>query len=1243
MFNCLILGDPIAALQTLHEGQFENVAQDAISQWQKEYLIQEDEITLSLDVPVVNTANYDDLIPMADGIIYFLNPNSAEEIEIFRELMKIIQGVRRDIPTIIIFHDKTQLIRFPINSLFEWIWEEYFFEAWIMDYASKNKINEIMKTLILALMRGEQIINYDLSWIQQPFLVRKANDAIISENWEFAAKYTQKNALISKNLEQQDWTIYAEQAAWLFAQNKDFLSAAKIIRDFNSVYAQRYRKLYVDNLIAEGRRQNNEKQFLQAAKTFEMAGNWARIELNDEELMKKAYQYSIYAYISSIEFAKAFTLLEKFNHDEMIEILTNLTDKILGAADFLKSRNELSLAKEKLYICFQRYQKLGLFEDIKKLGQKEVEVLKAIVLADLNQKDPNAAKDTIEEIINIWESFDIEPENLDEFLFKVGQLFITNHDFQNLDSVFTQMESSELKSELTQARMDEEELIKAETKKDELSELGDLGKDLLEYGKEDGMIYFKLNQNLFNQADRLIMDKKFEKAADLILNQSHWLKQIGKVRLYQDVLEHALLIQIKGLLIAEFLNSISSLPEERKKQFLKNNIDQIQTGFKEFKDRTTAQQFEQEIIKIIQFYRNHLLYEESRLFSEMLIDRLIAHGSEIASKKNVQAILEAIDLTHKIETIANSYLDDTVKNLDPIYSIIVSFYIDEGNHKEARAYSDKLIDKEIAAEYYKRMEDIEGKVSSAIAQQAHDKQQMKIYADQLSQLMNLARDQKIAQDNLMRMRKGLKKHYFQAAIDKVSENDPMSAAEMYFDVAKKLSISKKFELAGVSTAVGTLIYIMLRKISRLTEEIEKLEQDLGQFTTFFHETFPIKVVDYIINMINAQKPDKIRAALKLFEIFALFPEEKLFLETLLGGKVNLEEIISTSQDNKGQVTLPSNYSILIERLSQDPRALSKRRVIEMKYWGEAQDHFARQEYQDASNRYLDVVVELYNRNMNDNGEISILMGYMSLLKMKSAEEVLREFEKYSFRMEKEYPNLINSDVVQLLEIFLRYFEIDSPQAKDMILQIGEAFQQKLPLFDWEVALIKNIIRPLAKEEAEALSPTEMTNIPISINDEENALLNDQMIVLTQEINAIAGELQELKEKRMTLRESYYSDIIQDFGNENWLAAAEKYLKLAKRTARRKGFLEAGLMILLNSLSLLKANNPTTKVSLEINSTLNSLGIVKNILEESIGIKVARFLIDAIESESESIKIHLVNILNLLPLLEEEQVINIFRK
>ncbi|MFX0181371.1 MAG: hypothetical protein ACFE78_14405, partial [Candidatus Hodarchaeota archaeon] len=91
--------------------------------WYREINVFEDVCNLEVDVisDMINT-NFDELLPEIDGIIYFLNPSNEQEQEFFDLILPVIDSIKRDIPTIIMYYDPDGIIPISVNELLENLW-----------------------------------------------------------------------------------------------------------------------------------------------------------------------------------------------------------------------------------------------------------------------------------------------------------------------------------------------------------------------------------------------------------------------------------------------------------------------------------------------------------------------------------------------------------------------------------------------------------------------------------------------------------------------------------------------------------------------------------------------------------------------------------------------------------------------------------------------------------------------------------------------------------------------------------------------------------------------------------------------------------------------------------------------------------------------------------------------------------------------------------------------------------------
>ncbi len=1240
MFSCLVLGDINSALQYFHESGLQKNKKSNVIQWEKHFTLKEDVINITLDVPISEEVPYDDIIPMADGLIYFLNPNSSSEVDIFKDMIKIINEIRRNIPCIIIFRDSTNFIRIPTNELLNWIWENYPYDAFIADLYSINIINKVIENLCEIIITGQSIINHSTAWMQIPLLFSKAKEHISQSRWNSAASFLEKISIIKCKDGSLDWQIYAEQAATLYAKGNRMLKASKIINEFNPIYSEKYKRMHVEQLIIQGNQLNLKKKFSLAAQQYENAGNWARFEIKDDIIVENAYRLAINAWISACEIPNAFLIIDRFDHNSMIEILEEITDKIAGVADYLSSQGQNEYAKSQLYLCFQRYQKAGLFESIKILAQKAVKVLTRTLENHIQNRDVDAAKLSLDELYNIWETFNVESDNMDQFIYRICKLYIDKNDFQKVDLIIHKVQSLKLKNQITELYIKKEDFNKKQIEINEIDDINEGVKKLslyMDYEKEN---FHNFINDTYEIAKGYIEKEKIEEAILIIKEQSKWFNNIAENQLASTLCKKEFKIYLNYDYLSNFIKELPNFPELHRKEFLKIILSEIKSSIMRSMKKENVSEIIFIIDSIVKIYRNHLLYEESKEISEIFIHFLINYASELAKIGDDKSIIDAINLISEIEIVSKSFLEGTQYNLDSIYSKIVFYFVKKQNIQEANAYNEKIIDSDVASYYYKKIQDIEEKISHLEANKAQKKQELQIYAEQLDQLENQARDQQIASENLLKMRTSLKNIYFQAPLDLIKKNQLPEAAEIYYNVAKKLIKSKKFELAGVSTSIGFLLYFILKNINVYKKKLEDMYKNLGISKNIFKKTFSIKLINYIMHMIKGNDTTAIQNAFKLYDCLPLFPEEISILKNIINQPILIESINHQADQNlTNSDNIPTNYKHLINKITMDPKLFSKRNVLEQKYWKACCNYITQQEYELASMSYFEKVDELIIRNYEDFAITSIILGFLSLLKAKPQSDVYLNYEKFFFQFKKKNERLSKSDFFTLIELFLRYW--GNKKSIEMILDICDNFIKKLPLFDWESQFISSLIAQYVKKESNEEKKKGKKSSVNSKFDESYSLQAQQIKVLSQEMIKIKVELDELKEKRNSMINTYYHDIVECLNSEDYSSASIKYEKLGKRMARRNDFNSASLMFLLSVLSRLKEKQNLVDIKENLDSSLNKLGIVKKILNDHFGIKIVRIMFDIFESADKSLKEKIRNVLVFLPLLDNERkLINI---
>ena len=216
VFKILILGEQASTLEYvtrafMDSGEFK----ETYNEWYTEINALDNicDLEVNLITDVIST-DFDELIPMVDGIIFFLNPLKQEEMELFEMYYSIIKAVKRDIPTVIVYYDSSGIIPISVNELLENIWVNYP-ELEVFVNLSPNLFHQPLECLCLAMISGETPLNIENAWMRFPIFIQLANIYFKKEQYDNAAQAMRKAATISDIYNSDEYYIHSEQAAYL--------------------------------------------------------------------------------------------------------------------------------------------------------------------------------------------------------------------------------------------------------------------------------------------------------------------------------------------------------------------------------------------------------------------------------------------------------------------------------------------------------------------------------------------------------------------------------------------------------------------------------------------------------------------------------------------------------------------------------------------------------------------------------------------------------------------------------------------------------------------------------------------------------------------------------------------------------------------------------------------------------------------------------------------------------------------
>jgi len=206
--------------------------------------------------------------------------------------------------------------------------------------------------------------------------------------------------------------------------------------------------------------------------------------------------------------------------------------------------------------------------------------------------------------------------------------------------------------------------------------------------------------------------------------------------------------------------------------------------------------------------------------------------------------------------------------------------------------------------------------------------------------------------------------------------------------------------------------------------------------------------------------------------------------------------------------------------------------------------------------------------------------------------------------------------------------------------------ENLPLFEEELVLLYDYLGKDYRREREINIDQEI----VKEGDDTQELSRKQLgdlsklkIDMDQKYGKIESLMVDIRrdrdkilKKRNAMRKRYYNDILKLLGSQNFKGASIKYFELAKTIANRKDLEISSLLILLHGLVLIKVGEPIKSIKRNILEFLDRLGINKKLVKETYYIMVILFIIDVKLNNLDKYRLKIKNIIEILPLFEEEK-------
>jgi len=354
--------------------------------------------------------------------------------------------------------------------LLESLWFKYLdVEAFVN--LPPREFHQVMQCLCVAMITGISPLNIENAWMRFPIYIqlaniffKKAEKEFKPEFYFFAAQAIKKAAIIADILNKEEFYIMCEQAAYLYSKVKLYLDASQILQNVDKKKSENFKKLYADSMVVEGNKLFNKNQYDLAARQYLAAAQWSSIELKDNDLRDESFLLAINSWISACKVENAFKIINSLPREKALLILREIPQKIIEMANYLiKEKNYLAV-RVQLYSAVSEYQQEGLFDELEKVTAKLTEVLITLLKQQVKEEKRFLAKQSYDEIENLWATYNVKKSNIDSQLENLIKLFLDNLDFGNATILINKLNSLSVAKKLTKlsSKVEDEnkELIK---------------------------------------------------------------------------------------------------------------------------------------------------------------------------------------------------------------------------------------------------------------------------------------------------------------------------------------------------------------------------------------------------------------------------------------------------------------------------------------------------------------------------------------------------------------------------------------------------------------------------------------------------------------------------------------------------------------------------------------------------------------------------------------------------------------
>ena len=889
LFRVLCFGEPVGTIQFIQDAG--NVKIDEIASNEdlqvidKEIIIENNSCNLELCVILKDNVDFDEIIPTTDGILYFLDPSNDLELQTFYLIMQVIEKLDRIIPICLIMHSLNKYFPVPVNKFAYEIWMNFdYVEVFAYGPASNKSREEPINTLAGAMILSSVPINYEYVWMRLPVFINKTNMLVKKGDYHRAGLNAECIARIAKKFDETNYFVYAEQSAYLFQQVREYLKAQQVLADVDPQMADFFRKAYVQLIVRDADNLYKQKMFSGAAQKYEAAANWAKMELNDDKLSTGIYEKAVEMWISAVEVQNSFRIVEQLELQTKQRILSKIAPRFAQAADYLISIKKINIAKAQLYACIDIYQKEGLFEDLKIITGKILDILKLILNLQIKEENVHEAKTSLDEFENIVDTFEVKKvPDISVEVSKIAELFINLGEFSKVDELIPKIENHKEQKRITQLKIGKEESL-LKQHKDGLSNLAqESANRVTAFYLEESQFLQVQNEEIIKKAMDLEQHRDLQSAETILKERADWLFWAKYELLANTIHTRLLLVNLKHGNLLAFLENIFKLNVGSRKDFLAKNFDAVAESFQLVYVKQGIEGVRKVFEGINKVYRFVELFDEGKKLAANFIEFYKAEAYKATDQVDPRkAISDALEYLKQAQQISDSLLDKEIILHDSVYKRIATKYIALQDLAQAEATLHKIVDKNIYSRLNQTILDIEAKKTEAVTSEVKEKYVKETTEAQITRLRSDAREMAMTKREDFQKRVGLKRRMFQEGLDAIRSGKYDSAIAAYLKTYETFLARKMMSEAGLALAISITIDLARKKVESARETFQMTIQKAGVSQQILEDTFPLKISKFVLDMYKYDQSSLANQALVLLDNLPLFREELEILTKLTG-------------------------------------------------------------------------------------------------------------------------------------------------------------------------------------------------------------------------------------------------------------------------------------------------------------------------------------------------------------------------